>query len=59
MRVRVNGQWRAGTAAFHPDDDIRARARSFAKGKVSATATAIAMRAMESDPISVRITFTD
>jgi hypothetical protein len=55
----VNGQWRAGTAAFQPDDDIRTRARSFANGKVSATATVIAMRAMESDPISVRITFTD
>ena len=59
VRVRVNGQWRTGTAAFQPDDDIRARARSFVRGKMSAAATALAMRAMESDPITVRITYTD
>jgi deazaflavin-dependent oxidoreductase (nitroreductase family) len=59
VRVRVDGRWHAGTAEFRPDDDIRARARSFAVGKVSAAATAFAMRAMESDPISVRITYTD
>jgi deazaflavin-dependent oxidoreductase (nitroreductase family) len=59
VRVRVDGKWRNGTAAFQPDDDIRARARSFARGTVAAAATALAMRAMESDPISVRITYTD
>ncbi|HEX9177226.1 MAG TPA: nitroreductase/quinone reductase family protein [Mycobacterium sp.] len=58
VRVRVNGRWRTGTAAFRPDDDVRARARSFGSGKVSGTAAALAMRAMESDPISVRITYT-
>jgi len=59
VRVRVDGQWRDGTAVLLPDDDVRARARSFAGGKVSAAATALAMRAMESDPISVRITYRD
>src|SRR6185312_12100316 len=59
VRVRVDGRWRDGTAVLLPDDDVRARARSFAGGKVSAAATALAMRAMESDPISVRITFSD
>jgi deazaflavin-dependent oxidoreductase (nitroreductase family) len=59
VRVRVNGRWRTGTAAFQPDDDIRARAHSFARGKVATVATALAMRAMESDPISVRITYVD
>ena len=59
VRVRVDNQWRTGTAAFQPDDDIRARARSFVRGKMSAAATALAMRAMESDPITVRITYTD
>jgi deazaflavin-dependent oxidoreductase (nitroreductase family) len=29
VRVRVNNQWRTGTATFEPDDDVRARARSF------------------------------
>ncbi len=59
VRIRVNGNWRNGTAAFRPDDDVRARARSFGSGKVSSAAAAIAMRALESDPISVRITYTD
>ncbi len=57
IRVRVNNQWRTGTATFEPDDDVRARARSFGgTGKFSRSATALTMRAMESDPISVRIT---
>jgi deazaflavin-dependent oxidoreductase (nitroreductase family) len=60
VRVRVNNQWRSGTATFEPDDDVRARARSFGgNGKLSQSATALTMRAMESDPISVRITYTD
>jgi deazaflavin-dependent oxidoreductase (nitroreductase family) len=58
VRVRVNNQWRSGTATFEPDDDVRARARSFGgAGKLSQSATAMTMRAMESDPISVRIAF--
>jgi deazaflavin-dependent oxidoreductase (nitroreductase family) len=58
VRVRVNSQWRSGTATFEPDDDVRARARSFGgDGKISQYATALTMRAMESDPISVRITY--
>ena len=59
VRVRVNGDWRTGTAAFRPDDDVRARARSFGSGKLGETAAVLAMRAMESDPISVRIDYTD
>ena len=58
VRVRMDNQWRTGTAIFEPDDDVRARARSFGgDGKLSQSATALTMRAMESDPISVRITF--
>lgn len=58
VRVRINNEWRSGTATFEPDDDVRARARSFGgKGKFAQSATALTMRAMESDPISVRITF--
>jgi deazaflavin-dependent oxidoreductase (nitroreductase family) len=58
VRVRVDNQWRSGTATFEPDDDVRARARSFGgDGKVLQSATALTMRAMESDPISVRITY--
>ena len=58
VRVRIDSQWRSGTATFEPDDDVRARARSFGgEGKISQSATALTMRAMESEPISVRITF--
>ncbi|OBB72299.1 MULTISPECIES: nitroreductase family deazaflavin-dependent oxidoreductase [Mycobacterium] len=58
VRVRINGEWRTGTATFEPDDDVRARARTFGgAGRLGQSATALTMRAMESDPISVRITF--
>ncbi|OBB07988.1 nitroreductase [Mycobacteriaceae bacterium 1482268.1] len=58
VRIRVDNQWRTGTAAFVPDDDVVARARSFGgPSKLSQSATAIGMRALQSDPISVRITF--
>jgi deazaflavin-dependent oxidoreductase (nitroreductase family) len=58
VRVRVDNQWRSGTATFEPDDDVRIRGRSFGgNGKLSQSATALTMRAMESDPVSVRITF--
>src|SRR4029079_12685690 len=29
VRVRVDNEWRTGTATFEPDDDVRARGRSF------------------------------
>jgi deazaflavin-dependent oxidoreductase (nitroreductase family) len=58
VRVRVNNEWRSGTAAFVPDDDVVARARSFGgERNLSQSATALGMRALQSDPISVRITF--
>lgn len=58
VRVRVKNQWRSSTATFVPDDDVVARARSFGgNSKLSQSATAMGMRALQSDPISVRITF--
>lgn len=57
VRVRVKDEWRTGIASFEPDDDVRARARSFGDSRLGQSATAVTMRAMESDPISVRITF--
>jgi deazaflavin-dependent oxidoreductase (nitroreductase family) len=60
VRVRVDGRWHNGAAEFVPDDDVVARARSFGgQSAVMQSATAAAIRAMQSDPISVRITFTD
>ncbi|WP_433199621.1 nitroreductase family deazaflavin-dependent oxidoreductase [Nocardia sp. CA-107356] len=57
VRLRHGKRWYTGTAAFVPDDDVVARARSFAKGRIPAQATAWTIKALESDPISVRITF--
>jgi deazaflavin-dependent oxidoreductase (nitroreductase family) len=58
VRVRVKNRWREGTATFVPDDDVVARARSFGgDSKLSQSVTALGMRALQSDPISVRITF--
>jgi deazaflavin-dependent oxidoreductase (nitroreductase family) len=58
VRVRVNNRWHSGTAAFVPGDDVVARARSFGgTSKLAQSATALGMRALQSDPISVRITF--
>jgi deazaflavin-dependent oxidoreductase (nitroreductase family) len=60
VRVRVKDQWRSGTATFEPDDDVVARARAIGgDGKLSGAAVAVGMRALQSDPISVRITFDD
>jgi deazaflavin-dependent oxidoreductase (nitroreductase family) len=58
VRVRVKNRWREGTAAFVPDDDVVARGRSFGgDSRLSQSVTALGMRALQSDPISVRITF--
>ena len=60
LAIVLDNQWRSGKATFEPYDDVRARARSFGgNGKISQSATALTMRALESDPISVRITYTD
>jgi hypothetical protein len=56
--AKIGTSWRSGTATFKPDDDVRAWARSFGGGgRLSQSATALTMRAMESDPISVRIAY--
>jgi deazaflavin-dependent oxidoreductase (nitroreductase family) len=58
VRVKVDNEWRSGTAQFAPEDDVRARARSFGgDGKIAQSVAVLTMRAMESDPISVRIAY--
>jgi deazaflavin-dependent oxidoreductase (nitroreductase family) len=60
VRVRIKDEWHSGTATFEPDDDVVARARAIGGGgKIGGAAAAVAMRALQSDPISVRITFED
>jgi deazaflavin-dependent oxidoreductase (nitroreductase family) len=52
IRLRQGNQWRAGVAAFRPDDDVVARARKF--GRLGARM----VKALETAPVSVRIDFT-
>lgn len=59
VRIRQGSRWRTGTAVFHPDDDVAARARTFASRPAFAGLAGLAFRALQSTPISVRITFTD
>ncbi|HTY34805.1 nitroreductase family deazaflavin-dependent oxidoreductase [Mycobacterium sp.] len=53
VRMRQGNQWRAGVAAFRPDDDVVARGRKF--GRLGARM----VKALETTPVSVRIDFTD
>src|ERR1700757_1899039 len=57
--IRQRNRWRAGIARFEPDDDPAARARTFATSRLLAPVVAATFRALQSDPISVRIDFTD
>jgi deazaflavin-dependent oxidoreductase (nitroreductase family) len=58
VRVRIKDEWRSGTATFEPDDDVVARARAIGGGgRLGGSAFAAGMRALQSDPISVRVTF--
>lgn len=59
VRIRQGSQWRSGVARFEPDDDVTARARTFASRPLFAGLAAATFRALASTPISVRIAFTD
>ncbi|MFD9661656.1 nitroreductase family deazaflavin-dependent oxidoreductase [Rhodococcus sp. NPDC059968] len=57
VRIRHGARWRTGTARLEPGDDIEARTRTFASHPAFAALTAATFRALQSAPISVRITF--
>ncbi|MFB7717602.1 nitroreductase family deazaflavin-dependent oxidoreductase [Nocardia sp. NPDC056100] len=59
IRVRQGNQWRTGTAALLPDDDVVARARTFAPHPLLAPLVTNTFAALQTTPITVRITFTD
>ncbi|WP_458689882.1 nitroreductase family deazaflavin-dependent oxidoreductase [Nocardia tengchongensis] len=59
VRVRQGDRWRIGTAVLLPDDDVVARTRSFAPHPALAPFARGVFAALESDPVTVRITFTD
>jgi deazaflavin-dependent oxidoreductase (nitroreductase family) len=55
VRVRLGRTWRTGTAELLPDDDVRARIATFADTRIGRAVTAATFRALESDPVTVRI----
>jgi deazaflavin-dependent oxidoreductase (nitroreductase family) len=55
VRVRVGRRWRTGTARLLPDDDTRQRLRTMSKGKLGLKLNALGVRAMRTDPMTVRI----
>ncbi|NEW38955.1 nitroreductase family deazaflavin-dependent oxidoreductase [Nocardia cyriacigeorgica] len=59
IRIRQGNRWRTGTAVLRPDDDVAERARAFAPHPLLAGLSAATFRALQTDPISVRVTFTD
>ncbi|WP_197506592.1 nitroreductase/quinone reductase family protein [Mycobacterium sp. E3339] len=59
VRIRQRNRWRSGIARFAPDDDPAKRARTFATSRLWSPVVAATFRALQSDPISVRIDFTD
>lgn len=57
VRIRQGNRWRSGTARFVPHDDPAARARTFATSELLSPLVAATFKALQSDPISVRIDF--
>ncbi len=55
VRVRLGRHWLRGTAALVPEDDVKARIRTFAGDPIGRAVTAATFRALESAPVSVRI----
>jgi deazaflavin-dependent oxidoreductase (nitroreductase family) len=55
VRVRLGRHWLKGSAELVPDDDVKARIRTFADDPIGRAITAASFRALESQPVSVRI----
>ncbi|GAA3960635.1 nitroreductase/quinone reductase family protein [Gordonia caeni] len=59
IRIRHGDRWRTGVAEIMRDDDVEARTRTFAPHPALGGVTAVVFRTLQSDPVSVRITFDD
>jgi deazaflavin-dependent oxidoreductase (nitroreductase family) len=55
VRVRLGRRWLTGTAELLPDDDVKARIRTFASSPVGRAMTSATFRALESQPVTARI----
>lgn len=59
VRLRQGKTWRQGTAEFVRGDDVVARARSFAPNPLLGRIIGSTFAALQTTPITVRVTFTD
>ncbi|NTY63400.1 nitroreductase/quinone reductase family protein [Mycolicibacterium sphagni] len=59
VRIWQKDRWRSGIAHFVPDDDPVARVRTFATSPLVSPLVTATFKALQSDPISVRIDFVD
>ncbi|MDJ0392512.1 nitroreductase family deazaflavin-dependent oxidoreductase [Rhodococcus sp. G-MC3] len=57
VRIRVGNQWRPGIAEFVPTDDVIARARTFTTNPVLGRVVGATFGALQTTPVSVRVTF--
>ncbi len=55
VRVRLGRHWRTGTAELLPDDDVKVRIDTFSSNAVGRAVTSATFRALESQPVTVRI----
>jgi deazaflavin-dependent oxidoreductase (nitroreductase family) len=55
VRVRLGRGWRTGTAELLPEDDVKARIATFSSTRVGRAITGATFRALESQPVTVRI----
>ncbi|MGA9876436.1 MAG: nitroreductase family deazaflavin-dependent oxidoreductase [Solirubrobacteraceae bacterium] len=55
VRVRLGRRWVNGTAQLLPEDDVKARIKTFSRTAAGHFVTAAMFRALESQPVSVRI----
>jgi deazaflavin-dependent oxidoreductase (nitroreductase family) len=55
VRVRLGRGWRTGTAELLAEDDVKARIATFSSTRVGRAITGATFRALESQPVTVRI----
>jgi deazaflavin-dependent oxidoreductase (nitroreductase family) len=55
VRIRRGRHWREGTAELLPDDDVKARIATFSSGALGRLVTGATFRALESQPVTVRV----
>jgi deazaflavin-dependent oxidoreductase (nitroreductase family) len=55
VRIRLGRRWLSGTAELLPEDDVRARIDTFSPSPFGRLVNRIAFRALESQPVVVRV----